>query len=150
MKHDELQKYYYEKTTENIFYPVRPEDLYKTNKFVITVEGLKHYTELKRKIVMRKGEPTDQEKADFVALLNMYASTNGDLEALKEWNDYLFRYARDLDLIHHKTTLYKRGFIQKNKDYNPKIIKFNQIWRDAIGAELKRLRIKEYGEYIPD
>ena len=135
-----------DKTNQNILYPIRAEDLNKTSKSRITIKGLEYLNELKRKCIMGKDELTDQETANLVRLMQIYAATNHNLKALQEHDEFLFRFCRKVDLIHHKTTLYKNGYIEKNKEYDPKYYEFHNTWREAILAEIYRQRIKEYGE----
>lgn len=146
MNFEGLWQYYLDRTSHNLLYPVRPEDLHKTTKSRITIKGLECLNELKRKCIMGKNELTDQETANLIYLMRIYATTNHNLDALKEHDEFLFRFCRKVDLLHHKITLYKNGYVEKNKEYDPKYYKFHTIWRDVILAEIHRQRIKEFQE----
>lgn len=146
MNHESLFNYYFERIKKNIFYPVRPDDLHKTCKHVITIKGLEYLTKLKRKMTIGKYKLTDQETANLVYLMRVYATTNGNLEALREHDELLFRFCRDVDLIHHKITLFIDGYIEKNPYYDPKYLDYHYRWGNIINIELYRLRIKEFGD----
>src|SRR5437660_9439466 len=118
---ERLYLYYLDRIENNPFYPIRAEDLHKANDFVITVKGLKYFNELHRKFIIGKIPLTQQGHVELGRLMMYHAETNGNLGGLREWNEYLFRFANKVDLL-QKTTLHKSGYIARNPNYDPKYL----------------------------
>jgi len=122
MNFEGLWQYYLDRTNHNLLYPVRPEDLHKTTKSRITIKGLEYLNELKRKCIMGKDKLTDQEIANLVYLMRIYATTNHNLDALKEQDEFLFRFCRKVDLLHHKITFIQKWICREKQRVRPKIL----------------------------
>lgn len=125
-------EYYYEKMDKNVFYPITKKNLHKINKFVITIDGLKYFNELRRKFIKDDSSLTLTELANLGSLWLYYASTNQKPHELSEWNDYIFRVANRGNLLKEKRTLRQLGLIIPNKEYDPKQMEYHHIWRKII------------------
>ena len=67
-----------------------------------------------------------------------HAETNGNLEGLREWNEYLLRFGNKVNL-RQKTSLVKRGYIARNPNYDPKYFESHKTWTEKILGEHMRL-----------
>lgn len=132
-----IRDYYYEKIDGNVFYPITKKNLHKLNKFVITVDGLKYFNELRRKFIRDDSSLTLTELANLGQLWLHYAATNRNPQEVTEWDNYIFRVANKVDLLHEKITLRKNGFIIPNKEYDPKQMEYHRIWTNVILQKMK-------------
>jgi len=121
-----LLDYYQNKIKENPFYPIGPEDFHKAHKFVITITGLEYLTQIKRKFVMGE-KMTDEERANFLFLLLTYATTNRDVNTLREWNEDIIRIG-----LTPTPTLFKKGYTEKNPNYDPTYFECHETWQRAV------------------
>ena len=139
MDPDALVDYQRNKMKENPYFPVNPQNYDKIEELVITKKGLEELTILKRECIMGRG--SDKQKALYIELLRLWATTNRSLDKLREWKKYLDMYVSDIIKIHYTpTAIWREGYAVKNPNYEPKYMKSHDTWHSAVVAKCYELR----------
>ena len=139
-RRDSLQNYYYANKIKNIYYPIRPENYPKVEPSVITITGLEYFSKLKRKFIIDDSSLAPKEYATLGGLWYLYALTNKKTDELAEWESYILRVA-----IPSKgerpsfKELRENNYATKNPNYDPKQIKFQQVWEKTLLLEMTKL-----------
>jgi len=142
---EKFHNYYFEKITQNPFYPITKSNLHKINKYVITIKGLEYFNELRRKFILNDSNLTTTELANLGKLWQFYASTNRKPKEIQEWNNYIFRVGKMINLLKEKTSLVKGVHFELNKEYEPTQMEYHRIWTDVI---LKKMSERDpYSSY---
>ncbi len=126
-----LRDYYNEKIKDNVYYPVTKNNYHKLFEYVITIDGLKVFHELKRQFIMDDKSLTPTELLKLGMLWNSYASTNRNKKEMLELDNYILRVSKR---VNRKTriNLLEEGLIIINKDYDPKQMEYHLTWRKII------------------
>lgn len=140
---DKLHDYYEKKIEDNVYYPVTKNNYHKLFEYVITVEGLKVFNELKRRFIRDDKSLTSIELLKLGKLWNTYASTNGNVKEMLELDDYMSRTAKQVN-VKERINLFKEGLIMVNKDYDPKQMEYHITWKKTIPWRANNPNIQDW------
>jgi len=138
MNPDALVDYQRNKMKDNPYFPVNPQNYDKIEEYVITKKGLEELTILKRECIMGRG--SDKQKALYIELLRLWATTNRSLDKLREWKKYLDMYVSDIIKARYSPDLEGEDYAMKNPNYNSKYMKSHNTWHKAVIAKCYELR----------
>ena len=136
--YDELVSFQRMMAKKYPYYPVKEENWGRMNEYVITIKGLEQLKILKSQTVM--GNYTCEDITLFIALLELYASTNPSKERLQEHKKYLDFYFGDLLKTRYTPDLINEGLAIKNEKYDPKFREAWSVWSMNIINECWRLK----------